>query len=88
MAPNDRLSQFKNRGKDLESNRNRRKDDVIELRKARKDEQLSKRRNVALVEAESDPEENDFSSPQQGNNTAVTDIEKLVHGKLARISQA
>ncbi|XP_003739017.1 importin subunit alpha-5 [Galendromus occidentalis] len=83
MAPNDRLSQFKNRGKDLETNRNRRKDDVIELRKARKDEQLSKRRNVAMVEPTSDTDETDQldqSSPQPGQNVAVTDIEKLVQG--------
>jgi len=42
----DRIKNFKNFGKDNDELRRRRNDATIELRKARKDEQLTKRRNI------------------------------------------
>ncbi|XP_022686306.1 importin subunit alpha-5-like [Varroa jacobsoni] len=84
MAPNDRLAQFKNHGKDLESGRLRRKEDVIELRKARKDEQLSKRRNIHLDAEEGDFDEGDNNNPitpsKTGDHQSIQDIEQLVKG--------
>ncbi|OQR68084.1 importin subunit alpha-1-like [Tropilaelaps mercedesae] len=84
MAPNDRLAQFKNHGKDVESGRLRRKEDVIELRKARKDEQLSKRRNINMDAEESDLDEgdsNNLTSPARtGTQPAIPDIDELVKG--------
>lgn len=86
MAPNDRLAQFKNNGKGVETNRVRRKEDVIELRKARRDEQLSKRRNVFADADESDPDEavnnNPTSPTKAGASQNVPDIETLVKGRL------
>lgn len=86
MAPNGRLSQFKNNGKDVENGRLRRKEDVIELRKSRRDEQLSKRRNVNLEDEQDDFDEGENNNPmspaKDGIQQSIQDIEVLVNGEF------
>jgi len=72
----NRLKNFKNKGKDNDELRRRRNEVSVELRKNKKDDMLSKRRNVG-------PEEDGPLSPLQENNkqsTSLLSIEEIQNG--------
>ncbi|XP_042912774.1 importin subunit alpha-1 [Parasteatoda tepidariorum] len=75
MYTQSRLKNFKNKGRDTETMRRRRTEVNVELRKQKKDESLSKRRNVE------DEFEDDPASPlSPQNKTAGMSIEEIVQG--------
>jgi len=96
MASTERLSQFKNKGKDIEDGRRRRKEDALELRKARKDEQLNKRRNIEL-DLSAGELSDDLTSPQKpthvrlppgsGVHDVITGLQSTIYEELFAATQ-
>jgi len=72
-AENSRLKGFKNRGKDMEDFRRRRTTDSVELRKAKKDNHLTKKRQIGDLNLISPLKENN----QQTINVPLMDIEDI-----------
>lgn len=70
----ERLKNYKNKGRDVDEMRRRRNETSIELRKAKKEESLLKRRNVLLTEFENP------TSPVHDVATGSMTIEDIVEG--------
>ncbi|XP_035279511.1 importin subunit alpha-3-like isoform X1 [Anguilla anguilla] len=68
---NQRIKNFKNKGRDLETMRRQRNDVVVEIRKNKRDEHLLKRRNVPQ---EGGCEDSDVDGDLQGQSTSLEAI--------------
>ncbi|XP_070586834.1 importin subunit alpha-1-like isoform X1 [Erythrolamprus reginae] len=74
--PADRMKKFKNKGKNVAEIRRRKIEVTIELRKARKDEQILKRRNLCLLAEDSLTPEKDEKNA--GTEISLLDIVQLI----------
>ncbi|XP_035419401.1 importin subunit alpha-8 [Cygnus atratus] len=76
--PSERMRKFKNRGKDAAALRRQRVEVNIELRKAKKDEQILKRRSISIISMEKSP------TPGEDKNVIIQlsleEIVKAVNG--------
>jgi len=81
----NRLKNFKNKGKDNDELRRRRNEVSVELRKNKKDDMLAKRRNVGPEDEDSGPlspiEDNKQSLPQ----LSVEDIQSGINSKVGHL---
>lgn len=68
---------YKNKGRDGDEMRRRRNETSVELRKARKDDQLTKRRNLALVDEPTSPLQDSTNKVSQ---LPMEEIIKGIHG--------
>lgn len=74
-SENTRLKGFKNCGKDMEDLRRRRTDDSVQLRKAKKDDHLSKKRQIGDVTYVSPLKENN----QQTTTLPLMEMTDIIH---------
>ncbi|KAJ3627214.1 hypothetical protein MTP99_014611 [Tenebrio molitor] len=78
MGDESRIRSFKNKGKDSEEMRRRRIGQTVELRKAKKEDQLLKRRNISIQDEDNiPPQENNIPSP----NTMTA--EEIIWGMMS-----
>merc|ERR1712183_519853 len=86
----NRLKNFKNKGKDNDELRRRRNEVSVELRKNKKDDMLSKRRNVGPAEDEplSPLQENKLPTPQMGIEEIQNGIQSSDSYKQLQATQA
>lgn len=75
----NRLKSYKNKGLDAGELRRQREEEGIQLRKQKRDEQLSKRRNVANLEGETPCEEEMFASDGTVSSTSNGFHEQTSH---------
>ncbi|XP_062999558.1 importin subunit alpha-8 [Elgaria multicarinata webbii] len=69
----ERMKKFKNKGKDFAEMRRQRIEVGVELRKAKKDEQILKRRNICF-----NPEDHEFPEKDQKNEASQLSLEEIV----------
>ncbi|KAK2143233.1 hypothetical protein LSH36_861g01035 [Paralvinella palmiformis] len=75
----NRFRAYKNKGKDVEELRRRRTEVSVELRKAKKDDQLSKRRNLTLDDEPTSPL-TDSSNTKSKEAVAIMSMVEIING--------
>lgn len=80
---NSRLKTYKNKGRDVDEMRRRRNEVSVELRKAKKDDQLLKRRNVAVDDEPTSPLQ-DASNKTNAVSLSLVEIINGINGTNAQ----